>query len=82
MRGPDRAGPLDPTGGGSQRGEGAVHRDGFLTLRATSEARGLEARAEVGECVLASTDLAELEHWFRQAAVVIDARSLFDDAKS
>ncbi|WP_437810087.1 hypothetical protein [Sorangium sp. So ce1078] len=40
------------------------------------EARRLDVPAEVRERVLASTDLAELDRWIRQAAVVSDAREL------
>jgi hypothetical protein len=42
------------------------------------EARGLEVPADVRERVLASTDLAELDRWIRRAAVVSEARQLFE----
>ncbi len=46
------------------------------------EARGLEVPADVRERVLASTDLAELDQWIRRAAVVADARQLFERSSS
>ncbi len=49
---------------------------------AVLEARGLEIPADVRERVLASTDLAELDRWIRRAAVVSEARQLFETASS
>ena len=46
------------------------------------EARGLEVPADVRERVLASTDQAELDRWIRRAAVVSDARQLFENTSS
>jgi hypothetical protein len=43
---------------------------------AVLEARGLVVPAEVRERVLASLDLAELDRWIPQVAVVCDAREL------
>ncbi len=46
------------------------------------EARGLEVPADVRERVLASTDVADLDQWIRRAAVVSDARQLFETTHS
>ncbi|KYF47826.1 hypothetical protein BE08_15765 [Sorangium cellulosum] len=43
---------------------------------AVLEARGLEIPVEVRECVLASTDLAELDRWLRRAVVASSAREV------
>jgi hypothetical protein len=42
------------------------------------DARGLAIPDEVRQRVEASSDLAELEHWLRRAAVVGSAREIFD----
>jgi hypothetical protein len=49
---------------------------------AVLDARGLEIPADVRERVLACTDLAELDRWIRRAAVVSEARQLFEHTSS
>jgi len=58
-------------------------REGVLEGKAQGVLAVLEARSlgipdEVRERVLASTDLGELDRWLRRAAVVNDARDLFE----
>ncbi|WP_437289372.1 hypothetical protein [Sorangium sp. So ce406] len=62
-------------------------REGTLKAKAQAvlaflAARGLEVPAEVRERVLASTDLAELDGWIRQAAMVSDTRELLTTTDS
>lgn len=64
---------------GIQEGEIKAKAQDVITFL---EARGLEVPAEVRERVLASTDLTELDHWIRRAAVITDARHLFETASS
>ena len=46
------------------------------------EARGLDVPTDVRERIVGSTDLAELDRWIRRAAVVGEARELFEAARS
>lgn len=49
---------------------------------AVLEARGLEVPAEVRERILGSMDVAELDGWIRQAAVVSDVRDILHPTTS
>ncbi len=72
---------------GREEGKLEGKLEGALETRARDvlavlEARGLELPNDVQERVLASTDLAELDRWIRRAAVVSDARQLFENPSS
>jgi hypothetical protein len=60
---------------GRAEGEAKGKAEGVL---AVLEARGLPIPDDARERVLASTDLAALDHWLRRAAVVTSAREIFD----
>ena len=55
-----------------------IHEAKAADVIAFLEARGLEVSADVRERVLGSTDVAELDRWIRRAAVVTEAKQLFD----
>jgi hypothetical protein len=72
---------------GAEEGKLEGKLEGLLEAKAQDvlavlEARKLEVPAEVRERVLASTDLAELDRWIRRAAVVSEARQLFESGSS
>ena len=51
---------------------------GVLTVL---ETRGISIPEDVRQRVLASADLAALEHWLRRAVIVASAREIFDETR-
>ena len=64
---------------GMREGKREGKREGMVqSVLTVLEARSRAIPAEVRERIVASTDLGELDRWLRRAAVVSDARELFE----